>query len=133
MFLLLLCLLLNLILDVVPNNRGTSGTPQSWVTGPTTEFTLSPFFFTFIEDAFNEGLDFQCGREHVLEATLQFCFVFFNFIIHMCIQGLGHFSPLPPPPTLQFWFHCLSQKLSFLNFYNKEAFRAFYKVCEVKT
>jgi hypothetical protein len=25
---------------------------------------------------------------------------FFNFIIHMCIQGLGHFSPLPPPPPL---------------------------------
>jgi hypothetical protein len=22
--------------------------------------------------------------------------IFFNFI-HMCIQGLGHFSPLPPP------------------------------------
>jgi hypothetical protein len=26
-----------------------------------------------------------------------FCF---NFIIHMCIQGLVHFSPLPPPPPL---------------------------------
>jgi hypothetical protein len=26
-------------------------------------------------------------------------FLFF-FIIHMCIQGLGHFSPLPPPPPL---------------------------------
>jgi hypothetical protein len=25
---------------------------------------------------------------------------FFSFIIHMCIQGLGHFSPLPPPPPL---------------------------------
>jgi hypothetical protein len=24
----------------------------------------------------------------------------FIFIIHMCIQGLGHFSPLPPPPPL---------------------------------
>jgi hypothetical protein len=24
----------------------------------------------------------------------------FFFIIHMCIQGLGHFSPLPPPPPL---------------------------------
>jgi hypothetical protein len=22
------------------------------------------------------------------------------FIIHMCIQCLGHFSPLPPPPPL---------------------------------
>jgi hypothetical protein len=22
---------------------------------------------------------------------------FFNFIIHMCIQGLGHFSPCPHP------------------------------------
>jgi hypothetical protein len=27
------------------------------------------------------------------------CF-FFNFVIDMCIQGLGHFSPLPPPPRL---------------------------------
>jgi hypothetical protein len=25
---------------------------------------------------------------------------FFSFIIHMCIQGLVHFSPLPPPPPL---------------------------------
>jgi hypothetical protein len=25
---------------------------------------------------------------------------FFSFIIHMCIQGLGHFSLLPPPPPL---------------------------------
>jgi hypothetical protein len=24
----------------------------------------------------------------------------FSFIIHMCIQGLGHFSPLPPPAPL---------------------------------
>jgi hypothetical protein len=28
-----------------------------------------------------------------------FCFVY-CFIIHMCIQGLGHFSPLPPAPPL---------------------------------
>jgi hypothetical protein len=27
-------------------------------------------------------------------------FFFFSFIIHMCIQGLVHFSPLPPPPPL---------------------------------
>jgi hypothetical protein len=27
-------------------------------------------------------------------------FFHFSFIIHMCIQGLGHFSPLPPPPPL---------------------------------
>jgi hypothetical protein len=25
---------------------------------------------------------------------------FYCFIIHMCIQGLGHFSPLPTPPPL---------------------------------
>jgi hypothetical protein len=26
-------------------------------------------------------------------------FIFLNcFIIHMCIQGLGHFFPVPPPP-----------------------------------
>jgi hypothetical protein len=29
-----------------------------------------------------------------------FIFFFYSFIIHMCIQGLGHFSPLPPPPPL---------------------------------
>jgi hypothetical protein len=28
-----------------------------------------------------------------------YLFIYF-FIIHMCIQGLGHFSPLPPPPPL---------------------------------
>jgi hypothetical protein len=27
-------------------------------------------------------------------------FFHFSFIIHMCIQGLDHFSPLPPPPPL---------------------------------
>jgi hypothetical protein len=26
--------------------------------------------------------------------------LFVCFIIHMCIQDLGHFSPLPPPPPL---------------------------------
>jgi hypothetical protein len=25
---------------------------------------------------------------------------FFSFIVHMCMQGLVHFSPLPPPPPL---------------------------------
>jgi hypothetical protein len=29
-----------------------------------------------------------------------FFFSHFSFIIHMCIQGLVHFSPLPPPPPL---------------------------------
>jgi cbb3-type cytochrome oxidase subunit 1 len=29
-----------------------------------------------------------------------FIFFHFSFIIHMCIQGLVHFSPLPPPPAL---------------------------------
>jgi hypothetical protein len=28
------------------------------------------------------------------------CLFFFSFIIHMCIRGLVHFSPLPPPPPL---------------------------------
>jgi hypothetical protein len=27
-------------------------------------------------------------------------FFFYCFIIHMCIQSLGHFSPLLPPPPL---------------------------------
>jgi hypothetical protein len=29
-----------------------------------------------------------------------FFFFHFSFILHMCIQGLVHFSPLPPPPPL---------------------------------
>jgi hypothetical protein len=29
-----------------------------------------------------------------------FCLFVFCFIIHMCIQCLGHFSLLPPPPPL---------------------------------
>jgi hypothetical protein len=29
-----------------------------------------------------------------------FFFFHFSFIIHMCIQGLVHFSPLLPPPPL---------------------------------
>jgi hypothetical protein len=28
-------------------------------------------------------------------------FFHFSFIIHMCIQGLVHFSPLPPPPPIK--------------------------------
>jgi hypothetical protein len=34
-----------------------------------------------------------CSKGH-------FFSLFLNFIIHMCIQGLGHFSLLPPPPPL---------------------------------
>jgi hypothetical protein len=30
----------------------------------------------------------------------RFFFYYYYFIIHMCIQGLGHFSPLPPSPPL---------------------------------
>jgi hypothetical protein len=29
-----------------------------------------------------------------------FTLFFYCFVIHTCIQGLGHFSPLPPPPPL---------------------------------
>jgi hypothetical protein len=35
-----------------------------------------------------------------LNFTEHFFFFHFSFIIHMCIQGLGHFSPRPPPPPL---------------------------------
>jgi hypothetical protein len=31
---------------------------------------------------------------------VSFLLLLFYFIIHMCTQGLGHFSPLPPPPPL---------------------------------
>jgi hypothetical protein len=38
---------------------------------------------------------------HLASLSLTFSFFFhFSFIIHMCIQGLVHFSPLPPPPPL---------------------------------
>jgi hypothetical protein len=33
----------------------------------------------------------------LFSGTLSF---FYCFIIHMCIQHLGHFSPMPPPPPL---------------------------------
>jgi hypothetical protein len=32
--------------------------------------------------------------------TCPYFFFHFSFIIHMCIQGLVHFSPLPPPTPL---------------------------------
>jgi hypothetical protein len=38
---------------------------------------------------------------HLLSTrTFLFLFYFIYFIIHTCIKGLGHFSPLPPPPPL---------------------------------
>jgi hypothetical protein len=38
------------------------------------------------------------GKENVRELKiLKQPIFFFSFIIHMCIQGLGHFSPQPPP------------------------------------
>jgi hypothetical protein len=46
------------------------------------------------------------GHGSVSSATeKRFCCFFFFFLkifyfIHMCIQCLGHFSPLPPAPTL---------------------------------
>jgi hypothetical protein len=38
-------------------------------------------------------------RVRLWEPIAFFSFLFFIVLfIHMCIQGLGHFSPLPPPP-----------------------------------
>jgi hypothetical protein len=48
-------------------------------------------------------------------------FVLFCFIIHMCIQGLGHFSPLPPPPPGSYTFNAIPAPTGFflsLPFYN---------------
>jgi hypothetical protein len=42
-------------------------------------------------------LALQAIAHQVIDCSL--CFPF-SFIIHMCMQGLGHFSPLPPPPPL---------------------------------
>jgi hypothetical protein len=48
------------------------------------------------------GRDFTpihiCGNS-ICHLKITF-FFHLSFIIHMCIQGLGHFSPLPPPPPL---------------------------------
>jgi predicted membrane metal-binding protein len=39
--------------------------------------------------------------EKVMDGFNAFSIFFpFSFIIHTCIQGLVHFSPLPPPPPL---------------------------------
>jgi hypothetical protein len=38
---------------------------------------------------------------YLLFILFTYLFIYFYcFIIHMCIQGLGHFSPLLPPPPL---------------------------------
>jgi hypothetical protein len=45
----------------------------------------------------------HCSSEVVGESSV-FIFIYLFFIIHMCTQCLGHFSPLPPlaplPPTV---------------------------------
>jgi hypothetical protein len=39
--------------------------------------------------------------KNIFLISLEFIYLlFFSFIIHMCIQGLLHFSPLPLPPPL---------------------------------
>jgi hypothetical protein len=40
------------------------------------------------------------GEKHRISSFSSTVLFFLNFIIHMCIQGLGHFFPLPPPPPL---------------------------------
>jgi hypothetical protein len=40
------------------------------------------------------------SKEKALSSNLSIFFFHFSFIIHMCIQGLVHFSPLTPPPPL---------------------------------
>jgi hypothetical protein len=44
------------------------------------------------------GAVWQGGGSEKKKQTRLESFVLFCFIIHMCIQALGHFSPLPPPP-----------------------------------
>jgi hypothetical protein len=45
----------------------------------------------------NPTPSFLSGRFPLEGVKLFFFFFNFFFIIHMCIQGLGHFFPLPPP------------------------------------
>jgi hypothetical protein len=46
--------------------------------------------------------NYQGTEYHIYfkEGILFLFFIFYYFIIHMCIQGLGRFSPLPLPPPL---------------------------------
>jgi hypothetical protein len=45
---------------------------------------------------------YMCERDKYTNKV--FLFFFFFFFIHMCIQCLGHFLPLPrPPPSFQFF------------------------------
>jgi hypothetical protein len=46
------------------------------------------------------GIAGSYGRSVFSFLFFIYLFIFYCFIIHMCIQGLGHFSPLPPPPPL---------------------------------
>jgi hypothetical protein len=78
-----------------------------------------PLFFSFILPSLHSWNSFNRSHlsifmhEYIIfppyssSYTLQSCFVIwffvlfcFVFIIHICIQGLGHFSPLPPPSPL---------------------------------
>jgi hypothetical protein len=48
-----------------------------------------------------EFISFQKWFLTVFFASPFLWWIFLNcFIIHVCIQGLGHFFPLPPPPPL---------------------------------
>jgi tellurite resistance protein TehA-like permease len=45
--------------------------------------------------------DSKTGKEKKIFFPILGIFIYlFYFIIHMCIQGLGHFFPLSPPPPL---------------------------------
>jgi hypothetical protein len=64
------------------------------------------FFFFWLSWSLYSGLRTSCllGKCSTIWATLPVLFLLFYFIhlfiyfIHMCIQCLGHFSPLSPPP-----------------------------------
>jgi hypothetical protein len=70
---------------------------------------VSFFFSVYMPAALPQegwGQKLQSGKYGGFLALLlsalswSFFFFHFSFIIHMCIQGLVHFSPLPPPPPL---------------------------------
>jgi hypothetical protein len=81
-----------------PGVRGLSVTPLStWSPSPW------PLQYLPSESIILERFLCVLSKNKTTHTCFLFLFIFyfyFFFIIHMCIQGLGHFSPLPPPPPL---------------------------------